>query len=210
MLLATHSYRYAAEILEAPQFRAAKVELFNILTRTPVLALAQPKPPRRAGFHGKPFTTDQKAINRWFDAEFKSKDWEYHPDITGDRVTQLKADFRHGGLLVEIQFGNMARWYTDVFKMQVSYSLGKTEVGILVAPTQSFAATIDENVAYYERIIRELPYARMSITLPILVVGLYPSVDYQPRAASGGVAEVGPKGHSKGARGRTAPRKGAG
>jgi hypothetical protein len=39
---------------------------------------------------------------------------------------------------------------------------------------QSFAATIDENIAYYERVTRELPYAKMSITLPIWVIGIAP------------------------------------
>ena len=180
MKLAVFSYRFAAEILEAPQFSDAKNQLFSVLEATPVLTLTRPKPPRRAGFKGDPFTTDQKAINKWFDKQFKDNQWDWHPDITEDGVTQLKADFRKGGLLVEIQFGNMARWYTDVFKMQVSYSLGKTEVGVLVAPTQSFAATIDENIAYYERIVRELPYAKMSITLPILVVGLYPTPEMAP------------------------------
>jgi hypothetical protein len=75
---------------------------------------------------------------------------------------------------VEAQFGNMARWYTDVFKFQVSYSLGLIDVGILVVPMQQFANTIDENVAHFERVIRELPYAKMSITLPILVLGVEP------------------------------------
>ena len=39
---------------------------------------------------------------------------------------------------------------------------------------QRFANTIDENVAYYERVVRELPYAKMSITLPIWIVGIEP------------------------------------
>lgn len=182
MELAVFSYRFAEEILEAPQFIQTKRELIDILGRTPVIPLGAPKPPRRASYQGKPFTTDQGAMNRWFDKEFAAKGWEHHPDITGDNVTRLKADFRRGGVLVEIQFGNMARWYTDVFKLQVSYSLGKTDVGVLVAPTQGFASTIDENIAYYERIVRELPYAKMSITLPILVVGLFPAPDMAPRA----------------------------
>ena len=55
----------------------------------------------------------------------------------------------------------------DVFKFQVSYSQGLIDVGVLVAPVQSFAKTIDENVVYFERVARELPYAKMSITLPI-------------------------------------------
>ncbi|MCZ6740908.1 MAG: hypothetical protein O7D27_01980, partial [Alphaproteobacteria bacterium] len=42
-------------------------------------------------------------------------------------------------------------------------------------PTQSFSNLIDENVAYFERIERELPWAKMSLTLPILVMGVEPS-----------------------------------
>lgn len=34
------------------------------------------------------------------------------------------------------------------------------------------ASTIDSNVAYYERAVRELPAATLSITLPILLIGL--------------------------------------
>ena len=51
--------------------------------------------------------------------------------------------------------------------MQVSYSLDRIDVGVLIVPTQKFANTIDENIAYFERVERELPYAKMSITLPI-------------------------------------------
>jgi hypothetical protein len=74
----------------------------------------------------------------------------------------------------EVQFGNMSRWTYDVFKFQVSYSLDLIDVGVLVVPMQAFADTIDENVAHYERVVRELPYAKMSITLPIWVIGLSP------------------------------------
>jgi Restriction endonuclease BglII len=68
----------------------------------------------------------------------------------------------------------MSRWTYDVFKFQVSYSLDLIDVGVLVVPMQEFASTIDENVAYYERVMRELPYAKMSITLPIWVIGIRP------------------------------------
>jgi hypothetical protein len=86
----------------------------------------------------------------------------------------MKADYKKDRVQVEVQFGNMARWYTDVFKFQVSCSLGLIDVGVLVVPIQDFASTIDENVAYYERVMRELPYAKMSITLPIWVIGIRP------------------------------------
>jgi hypothetical protein len=43
---------------------------------------------------------------------------------------------------------------------------------VLVVPMQDVAKQIDENVAYYERVTRELPHAKMGITLPIWVLGL--------------------------------------
>jgi len=92
--------------------------------------------------------------------------------VTENGVTRIEADFKKGRVQIEIQLGNMARWYTDVFKFQVSYSLGLIDVGVLVVPMKSFADTIDENIVYFERVTRELPYAKMSITLPILVIGL--------------------------------------
>jgi len=73
----------------------------------------------------------------------------------------------------------MARWYTDVFKFQLSYSLDHIDVAVLVVPKQKFANLVDENVACFERVVRELPWAKMSLTLPILVIGLEPK-DYTP------------------------------
>ncbi len=46
------------------------------------------------------------------------------------------------------------------------------EVGVLAVPVQATAAKIDENVVYYERVMRELPHAKMGITIPIWVLGL--------------------------------------
>jgi len=120
------------------------------------------------------FTTAQKNMNALLNDEFKKKGWDCQPLVTKDNVTGIKADYKKDRVQVEVQFGNMARWYTDVFKFQVSYSLGLIDVGVLVVPMQEFANTIDENIAYYERVVRELPYAKMSITLPIWVVGISP------------------------------------
>jgi hypothetical protein len=53
------------------------------------------------------------------------------------------------------------------------YNIGKSyEVGVSVVPVASLARRIDENVAYFERARKELPSARLSITLPILLIGL--------------------------------------
>jgi len=170
----TLNYRYAEEIFESRNFQEIRSEIFDIIKHCPVPALSTPKT-RKRGKKTMVFTTDQGALNHHFDEEFTSRGWEYHPDITGDGKSKLQADFKKERVQVDVQFGNMARWYSDVFKMQASYSLGRIDVGVLIVPTRKIANTIDENVAYFERVERELPYAKMSITLPILVIGLRPS-----------------------------------
>lgn len=174
MQITQFSYRFASEVLDSPSFLDKKNDIFQILTgikEAPPLATTKV---RTRNSVTRTFTTDQKALNTQLDTLFLERGWDCQPLVTNDGVTKIKADYKKDRVQVEAQFGNMARWYTDVFKFQVSYSLGLIDVGILVVPMQHFANTIDENVAQYERIIRELPYAKMSITLPILVLGIQP------------------------------------
>lgn len=174
MKLYPFSYRFADEVLDSPQFRQLKRDITGILKTIDVPALAVPKKPRSRN-KGMSFTTDQKLLNLLLEKAFVERGWQLHPLVTGDRKTKIAADFKKDRVQVEIQFGNMARWYTDVFKFQVSYSQGLIDVGVLVVPTQKFANTIDENVAYFERVKRELPYAKMRITLPIWLIGIEPT-----------------------------------
>lgn len=171
MKCVTYSYRFAEEVLNAPQFRDRRQDILEILKSVRVPLLTTPKTRTRNGKEMS-FATDQKKLNVNFDQEFTSRGWDLQPPVTNDRVTGIKADYKKDRVQVEVQFGNMARWYTDVFKFQVSYSLDLIDVGVLVVPTQNFALTIDENVANYERVKRELPYAKMSLTLPIWVIGV--------------------------------------
>jgi len=167
------SYRFGYEVLESSEYKELKREMLDILKNAPVPKLAKPKIRKREG-RTRIFTTDQKALNSYFDKEFEKKGWDVHPAIVPGKGTRLYADYRKRGVQIEVQFGNMARWYGDIFKFQLSYSLGIIEVGVSCVPTLKFAKTIDENVAYFERVCRELPHAKMSITLPILVIGMEP------------------------------------
>lgn len=173
--LTNFSYRFGSEVLDSAAFADKKADIIEILTelKKDVPQLTRPKKVRARGA-GKIFTTDQRALNAVLDELFRARGWECQPPVTNDKVTKLKADYKKERVQVEVQFGNMARWYTDVFKFQVSYSLGMIDVGVLVVPMHDFANTIDENVAHYERVTRELPYAKMSLTLPIWVIGIRP------------------------------------
>ena len=214
MKLRSFDYRYAEAVLDHPSFGSSKGEILEVLEKAPVPLLNPAElDPRRGGVKRRSrkskrgdqaaryffLPVDQKALNAHLDGEFKRREWELQPPIVsrdraGGPETGLKGDYKKGRLQVEAQFGNMARWYTDVFKFQLSYSLGEIDVAVLIVPIQAFANLIDENVAHFERVCRELPWAKMSLTLPIWVIGVEP-VDYGPvrdcykQAAANFVAE---------------------
>ena len=195
MQLKEFPYRFADAVLDHSQFGGAKDELVHILSQAqvPLLDATNPNaksgsvkhralPPLKGRSHRRWFflPVDQKALNVALDNAFERGGWEMQPPVVTESGvdgarTQLKADFRKKRVQVEVQFGNMARWYADVFKFQLSYSRDEIDAAILVVGTQRFANLIDENIAHFERVIRELPHAKMSLTLPILVIGIEPS-----------------------------------
>jgi len=217
MKLRFHDYRYAGSVLDHSSFGTAKAEIVDILQKTSVPLLDPSsldpnkggvKRRRRSPLAGDTryryffLPVDQKKLNGLLDSAFRAAGWTPQPLIvdparSAGPATKLRGDFKKGRLEVEIQFGNMARWYTDVFKFQLSYSLDSIDAAVLVVATQHFANLIDENVAYYERVCRELPWAKMSLTLPIWVIGVEPE-DYQAirecydKAAARWVEDQGP------------------
>jgi hypothetical protein len=170
--LHVHSYRYAQEILEHPNNVAAWKEIETILRDAPLFIY--PGKSKNAKLQ-----IVQQLMNTYFDRRFSvDNGWKYHPLATGIENSGLAADFRKdfGNIIVqaEIQFGNMARWYSDIFKFQTAYSQSLIQLGLCVVPMGAMASAIDSNVAYYERAVRELPAATLSITLPIMLIGLEP------------------------------------
>ena len=172
-----YSYRFAGEVLASKAFSPIRDEAYDIFERLPPIEVGTPlwnewrnpkkKKPKALGF-------DPDAMNRWLEAEFKNKGWEVHPPIV--EGTKLAGDYRRSRVQIEVQFGNMARWTYDVFKFQICYAQNAIDVGIVAVPVQSFAKYCGSNVAHYERVLRELPHAKLSITLPIMVVGFDPQL----------------------------------
>ncbi len=166
-----HSYRHAEAILEK-EFAQEKKEIIDCLRRAKWCYLDAPRERKRGGRIVARLTIDQKATNKIVEKMFGAKKWKVRPRIISESESRLEADFKKGKVQVEVQFGNMARWYTDVFKFLLSYSADDIEIGVLVVPMQDTARKIDENVVYFERVIRELPHAKMGITIPIWVIGV--------------------------------------
>jgi hypothetical protein len=193
-------YRYADAVLNDRRFSSIKKEVIEILERirVPMLDPARCKAgkvsgavkrrkrsPIRGSNQDRYFflPVDQIKLNSEIDAQFGQRGWEVHPLVVpaeqGIQTPGLRSDFKKDRVQVEVQFGNMARWYTDVFKFQLAYARSGIDVAILIVATQMFANLIDENVAYWERVNRELPSAKMSLTLPIWVIGIEPD-NFEP------------------------------
>jgi len=170
-IIETYSYRHAEAILTTT-YRREKKEIIEVLQETTWVTYPEPKHRRRHGKIVATLTIDQPKTNRLIETAFQAKGWEVGPRIISESPSRLQSDFKKGEIQVEVQFGNMARWYTDVFKFLLSYSSGDIEIGVLVVPMQATAKQIDENVVYYERVVRELPHAKMGITLPIWIIGI--------------------------------------
>lgn len=170
------SYRYAKEILQHKNFRGAWEEIDQIVSEAPVFEWPgkSKKNPR--------LCVVQQVMNTYFERLFVTEhEWEFHPLATRIPDSKLTADFRKKFvgpsdeelvIQVEVQFGNMGKWYSDIFKFQSAYSDKYAHVGLSIVPMHEMAKLIDSNVAYFERARRELPSAELSITLPILLLGL--------------------------------------
>lgn len=171
MKLHIFSYRFAQEILQHQKH----LEAWNQITKTAKKSPLFIYPGKSE--KNKSLDVVQQLQNAYFDRKFAiDLAWKFHPHATKIKDSNLKADFRKefSGLVVqmEVQFGNMSRWYSDIFKFQAAYSAGLIQCGVCIVPMASLAKRIDSNVANFERAKRELPSAVLSITLPILLIGL--------------------------------------
>jgi hypothetical protein len=170
------SYRYAQEILEHGSNKAAWDEIIGVAGKAPLFIH-----PGKSSSNPK-LDVVQQCLNTWFDRALAvDRGWDYHPLATGIPNSRLAADFRKRfpniRVQAEVQFGNMSRWYSDIFKLQAAYSQELIDMGLSIVPMGSLARRIDSNVVSYERVVRELPAAKLSITLPILVIGIEPEAD---------------------------------
>jgi hypothetical protein len=169
------SHRNGQDILESPKFRAAFTEFMDVLRALPPYRAAQAKKTSVA------HVIAPAAMNHWLDNELCVKrDWDWHPLIIDadpdnpSRNSQLRSDYRKARIEVEVQFGNVARYAYDVYKMAISLALDQADVGIQVVCTKKFAAITGGNIAYYERAVRELERSRLTLIVPLVVVGIEP------------------------------------
>ena len=83
-------------------------------------------------------------------------------------ITSIKGDI---GLC--LQFGNMARFYSDLLKLQHLYSSDLIKAAVCILPVKSYALAIGSNLANYDRFTNELSIFSETITVPILTYGTW-------------------------------------
>jgi Restriction endonuclease BglII len=169
------SHRNGRDILESPKFSGAFKEFTDVLVGLPPYRASKEK--KTSSQH----VISPGAMNRWLDNELCVKgDWDWHPLIIEtdpadkEHRSQLRSDFRKSRIEVEVQFGNVARYAYDVYKMAISLALERADVGIQVVCSKRFAAITGGNIAYYERAVRELERSRLTLIVPLVVIGIEP------------------------------------
>ena len=92
---------------------------------------------------------------------------------------------------IEVEFGNVASSYRNYFKFQLSFSYGLTDICILIVPSYDLANRIDSGVSNFEKANREIPQAKLSVTVPIYVIGLFDVDDYNNELDVWNVRDLG-------------------
>ncbi len=175
MQIKTFSYRYAEEILEHPHYHDVYNEILEVCKACPLpvykdKSKSQPR-----------LDIVQQIINSYFKIAFADKAWEEEPLVTPDSLDDsLRGDFRKNfsknghaiTIQIEVEMGNIASSYRNYFKFQLSYAYKLADIAILILPCDKLSKRIDSGVASYEKTVREIPSADLSITVPILVIGL--------------------------------------
>jgi len=176
MKIKQFSYRYAQEILEHPKYKDAYEEILKICEGCP-LPVFKDKSKKQ-----KNLDVIQQIINTYFKLIFSHYGWESEPLATPeDHEDSLRSDFRKVfkskegesiTIQVEVEMGNIASSYRNYFKFQLSYSYDLTNICLLILPCDKLSKRIDSGVASFEKTVREIPSAKLSITVPTLVIGL--------------------------------------
>ena len=123
------------------------------------------------------FPIHQAAFNTLLDGQLRALGWSSQPIARGDLVAgpipnNLLGDFAKGGIFVEVEFGNMASAFRDLFKFQIASRSGAGRLGVLVVASDRVARFFDQGVATFEQVARLLPYMGIGLQLPTVVVGL--------------------------------------
>ena len=102
--------------------------------------------------------------------KLKEIGWTGPVPLSSQSNITISAILKNIGLCT--QTGNMARFYADLIKLQTMYMDDKIKAAIYVIPKKECAKEFGDNVANYDRFVKELTnfYSKV-ITIPMIVIG---------------------------------------
>lgn len=71
-----------------------------------------------------------------------------------------------------VQFGNFARTYADLLKLEALKNGNHIDAAIMIVPDAALAKALGSNLARFERLARELEVFRSVLECPILLYGV--------------------------------------
>ena len=149
---------------------------------SPFTSGRRPDTPKRHKVRAKPpvyrmLPIDQSALNIEIDRRLAACGWTSQPyaleTVGGGKLPSfLQGDFAKSKVFVEVEFGNQASLFRDLFKFQLAGQTSTGDVGILVVAVDAVARFFDSGVATFEQALRLLPFMRIGLSLPTAIVGL--------------------------------------
>lgn len=124
----------------------------------------------------------QQILNQYIKLSLVQKGWSAEPDASPDDINDaLRFDFEKDleindtetlKVRIEVEFGNAASYYRDLYKFQRAFTYKNADICILILPLNKLSTRIDSGLANFEKAKRELPDSILSTTVPIIVIGL--------------------------------------
>ena len=130
------------------------------------------------GFKRPPFDVKQGLLNSMIDSAFEKLGWETQPhiDTRTNRESSQKGDFAKTTgcgikVLVEVEFGNSASTFRDLYKFNLAYSLDSYDCAIFILPEKALTKRID-TIQHFEGAKKLIEDAREFMNMPILLIGV--------------------------------------
>lgn len=184
MKVELYSHHFAYDLMHTPNYQKMFEEIISICKDCP----APYYPNKSTKQKGKDVV--QPLMNTYIEERLLSLGWESQPKASKeDDDDRLKADFSknfpdllyedkvksaENGVraIIEVEFGNNASYYRDLYKFQLAFSKNTADICFLIVPKRKLAERMDSGVINFEKPCRELKDARMNVPIPILVIGL--------------------------------------
>ncbi len=181
MKISVYSFRYGVEIMSNSQYNTLYNEILETCKSCPIPVF----PEKSENQAGKDVV--QQILNQYIKLSLIQKGWSAEPEASPDDIDDaLRFDFEKDleienseslKVRVEVEFGNAASYYRDLYKFQRAFTYKNADICVLILPMNKLCTRIDSGLANFEKAKRELPDSILSTTVPIIVIGLENDID---------------------------------